>query len=82
MDRAIASDGVRGQDEGEAWKKMLEAQRQAEHGIEPPAARLTVGQYLDRRLEGGVKPGVRPAMFECYSLHVRRHLGPALVTCS
>lgn len=54
------------------------ALRDIDAGLDLGSPRQTVGAFLDRWLEDVVTPNVRPATLECYALHVRRHLKPAI----
>ncbi len=68
---------VSGRTKAEVIEKLKEAHRKLDAGIEKPTSRLTVGQYLDRWVQG-LAARVEPTTAAGYAATVRLHLRPAL----
>lgn len=69
---------VYGKTRKEVSEKLFELRKQAEGGMLPQSGRMTVAQYLERWLEDGARPQVRPKTLESYRSIVRCHLVPNL----
>jgi integrase len=69
---------VYGRSEREVIRKLRELRRDREQGLNFDAARLTVGEYLERWIEGPLKGSVAKKTHDDYAHMARRHLIPAL----
>ncbi len=69
---------VYGRSEREVLRKLREIRRDREQGLNFDAARLTVGEYLERWIEGPLKGSVAKKTHDDYAHMSRRHLIPAL----
>src|SRR5215217_2781487 len=69
---------VYGGSEREVLRKLREIRRDREQGLNFDAARLTVGEYLERWIEGPLKGSVAKKTQDDYAHMSRRHLIPAL----
>jgi len=69
---------VYGRSEREVLRKLREIRRDREQGLNFDAARLTVGEYLERWIEGPLKGSVAKKTQDDYAHMSRRHLIPAL----
>src|SRR5215831_10051543 len=62
----------------EVADKLTKALREKQQGIFVAPHNMTLGEWLDTRLQEYKKPRVRPSTFDSYEMLVRRHLKPAL----
>ena len=69
---------VYGKTRKEAAKKLTKAMADSDGGLIFDAKNQTVGEYLDKWLNGAVRGSVKPVSFENYERIVRNHLVPAL----
>jgi integrase len=65
-------------DKEEARKKLHDAQEAVRKNLPIPAARVTLGEYLDRWLQDVAPQRVRPSTLKRYEQDIRVHLKPAL----
>ena len=69
---------VYGKTRREASDKMVRGMARNDGGLAFDAGKLTVGEYLDRWLDGSMKDTVTASTFERYEQVVRLHLQPIL----
>jgi integrase len=65
-----------GRTRAEVRDKLVAALRGEASGLPLPAARVTVGAYLDQWLRDSARPSVRPRTYVSYAGIVRVHLAP------
>lgn len=61
-----------------ALRKLCEAMRDREQGFSTDSDRLTIGEYLERWVEGPLRESVAEKTYDDYSWICRKHLIPAL----
>ena len=69
---------VYGETRAEVAEALVKTLRDKAQGLPVAVERQTVADFLDRWLEGSVKPSVRPLTYQQYHQHARLYLKPAL----
>ncbi len=69
---------VYGRTRREVSEKLFALRKEAERGGLPDSGRLTVAQFLERWLEDGARPSVRPTTHANYCSVIRCHVIPEL----
>jgi integrase len=67
-----------GKNKSEAVRKLREALRERERGFSPSVDRITVGEYLERWIEGPLRGSVSEKTYDDYAWVCRKYLIPEI----
>ncbi len=67
-----------GKSKSEAVRKLREALRERERGFSPSVDRITVGEYLERWIEGPLRESVSEKTYDDYAYVCRKYLIPEI----